>query len=80
MSVMSIRINDAKRKTLKIIASIEGKSMSGIVSVLIDDYIKRNKKKINEIAEKEDLTKIMHLSEKSFSEWNNDEDEIYNDL
>jgi hypothetical protein len=45
---MSIRIDDTKRKALKVIASIEGKSMGGIVSELIDDYIKQNKEKIKE--------------------------------
>lgn len=43
---MSIRIDNTKRKALKVIASIEGKSMSGIVSELIEDYIKKNKGKI----------------------------------
>ncbi len=80
MSVMSIRIDDNKRKILKIIASIEGKTMGSIVSELIDEYIKKNKKKIAEISEKEDLNAIMKLSEKSFSEWDNEEDEIYNEL
>ena len=45
MSVMSIRIDDNKRRALKVIASIEGKSMGGIVSELIEDYIKQNKER-----------------------------------
>lgn len=80
MSVMSIRIEDNKRKVLKIIASLEGKSMGGIVSELIDEYIQRNKQKIMELSEKENLTEIMKLSETSFIEWDNEEDEIYNNL
>ena len=80
MSVMSIRIDNSKRKTLKVIASIEGKTMGGIMSELIEDYIKKNKEKIKELSEKENLTEIMKMSEKSFIEWDNDEDEIYNEL
>ena len=75
MSVMSIRIDDNKRKALKVIASIEGKSMGWIVTNLIDDYIKKNREKM-----KENLTQIMKMSEQSFMEWDNDEDEIYNEL
>ena len=80
MSVMSIRIDNTKRKTLKVIASIEGKSMGGIVSELIEDYIKKNKEKIKGLSEKENLNEIMQMSKKSFMEWDNDEDEIYNEL
>jgi len=80
MSVMSIRIDNTKRKTLKVIASIEGKSMGGIVSELIEDYIKKNKEKIRGLSENENLNEIMKMSEKSFMEWDNDEDEIYNEL
>ena len=80
MSVMSIRIDDNKRRALKVIASIEGKSMGGIVSELIEDYIKQNKEKIKELSEKENLNEVMKMSEKSFMEWDNEEDEIYNEL
>ncbi len=80
MSVVSIRIDDKKRKVLKVIASLEGKTMGGIVSELIDEYIQRNKEKIKELSEKENLNEIMKFSEASFIEWDNDEDEIYNNL
>ena len=80
MSVMSVRIDDNKRRILKVIASLEGKTMGGVISELIDDYIRKNKKKISLISEKTDLKEIMALSETSFLEWDNDEDEIYNDL
>ena len=80
MGVMSIRIDDSKRKLLKVIASIEDKTMGGIVTELIDEYIKRNKEKIIDLSEKENLNNIMKLSEASFTEWNNEEDEIYNNL
>ncbi len=80
MSVMSIRIDAGKRRNLKVIASIEGKTMGGIVSGLIEDYIDHNKDKIASLAEKENLNAVMGLSEKSFMEWDNEEDEIYDSL
>jgi predicted transcriptional regulator len=80
MSVMSVRIDDNKRRVLKVIASLEGKTMGGIISELVDDYIRKNKKKISQISEKSDLKEIMGFSENSFMEWDNEEDEIYNDL
>jgi len=80
MSVMSIRIDKSKRKALKVIASIEGKTMGGIVSELIEDYIKENKEKIKGLSEQENLNEIMKMSEESFLEWDNEEDEIYNEL
>ena len=58
MSVMSIRIDDNKRKALKVIASIEGRSMGGIVSELVENYIKQNKEKIKELSEKENPNEI----------------------
>ena len=80
MGVMSIRINEDKRKMLKVIASIEGKTMSTIMSELIDEYVKRNRKKILELSEREKLKEIMELSETTFADWDNEEDEIYNNL
>jgi len=80
MSVMSVRIDDRKRKALKVIASIEGKSMGGILTELIEEYINKHKEKINKLSEKENLNEIMKLSEASFMEWDNEEDEVYNDL
>ena len=77
MSVMSIRIDDRKRKTLKVLASIQGKTMGGILSELIDEYIETNKSDLPLTPESKNL---MKLSESSFGEWDNDEDEIYNDL
>ena len=80
MGIMSIRIDDKKRKVLKVIASLEGKSMGGIVEELIEDYIRKNRKKMIDFSEKENLNEIMKISETSFLEWDNEEDEIYNNL
>lgn len=67
MAVMSIRIEDSKRKALKIIASIEGKTtMGGIVSELIDEYIEENKDKLRELSDHDVLKEIMKMSEPSF--------------
>ena len=73
MSVMSVRIDDNKRKAIKAIASLEGKTISSIVEELIEGYIEEKK----EIFSNSDF---MKLSETSFLEWDNQEDEIYNDL
>lgn len=80
MSVMSVRIDDKKRKTLKVIASIEGKSMGSIISELVDNYIDEKKDILLKITENEDLTEVMKMSESSFAEWDNEEDAIYDSL
>ena len=80
MGVMSIRIDDQKRKILKIMASIEGKTMGGIVTELIEEYIQKNKSRLITISEKEHLYDIMKLAESSLQEWDNEEDAIYDDL
>ena len=80
MSIMSIRIDDKKRRALKVIASLEQKTMGKIISDLIDDYIRKNKKKYAKVSEHLNIKEIMSVSEESFKEWNNKEDEIYNDL
>jgi len=80
MTVTSIRLDENKKKSLKIIASLENKTMGGIISELIDDYIKKNKDRFAKISEQAELREIMKLSENAFTEWDNDEDEVYNDL
>ncbi len=77
MSVMSIRIPNDKRKKLKAIASLEGKTMSGLVGELIDEYVDDAMERMQD---ESDLNEIMKVSEPAFSEWDNEEDEIYNDL
>lgn len=77
MGVLSIRIEDEKKKQLKVIASLKGKSMSSIVEGLIDQYIDEVK---SDIDLDNEIQAIMKISEPSFEDWDNDEDEIYNDL
>lgn len=80
MSIMSIRIDEKKRRALKVIASLEQKTMGKIISELIDEYIHKNKKKYAKVSEQLNLKEIMAVSEESFMEWANKEDEIHNDL
>ncbi len=80
MSVMSVRIKDEKKHILKVIASIEGKTMGGLISELIDGYILKNRNRLKLTSEEIDLKELMSLSNNSFMEWDNDEDEVYNDL
>jgi len=80
MGVMSIRMDDKKKKMLKVIASIEGKTIGGLVEELLDEYIDKNKIAFGKNVKEDDLDIIMSLSEKSFFNWENDEDEIYNNL
>jgi hypothetical protein len=77
MSVMSIRIDDEKRKKLKAIASLQGKTMNSIVEELIDQYIEEF---TNNNEWSDDVIGIMKVSEPSFEEWENDEDAIYDEL
>ncbi len=77
---MSIRIDNEKRKLLKVLASVEGDTISGVVSKLIDGYIENKKGKLLKLLEPDETRAIMQISEPSFKEWDNDEDDIYNDL
>ncbi len=80
MSIMSIRVDDNKRKALKVIASIEGKTMGSIVSGLIEEYISKNQSKLSQRPENSELISLMKMSERSFTEWDNEEDEVYDRL
>ena len=80
MGVMSIRIDDKKKKALKVIASLEGKTIGGVVSELVEEYIAKNRKKLSKLGEQTELKELMILSEISFSKWDNREDEIYDKL
>ena len=69
-----------KKQALKIIASIEGKSMGEIVAELIETYIDEKKEVMIHLSERKNLKELMKMSEFSFSEWDNQEDDIYNNL
>ncbi len=80
MPVTSIRIKEQKRKALKVIASVEGKTMSSLMEDLIDDYISKNKEKYARFLDENNSGEFMKMSETTFSEWDNEEDEIYNNI
>lgn len=73
MSVMSVRVDDERRKQLKAIASLQGKTMSSILEELIDMYI-------DSFKYDDELMSILKASEPSFNEWDNDEDSVYDNL
>ena len=77
MSVMSIRIDEKKKKKLKAIASLKGETMSSILEGLIDDYLSRF---YQEDEQADELKAMMKVSEPSFEEWDNDEDRVYDEL
>lgn len=80
MSVMSIRIDEGKRKRLKAVASLEGRSMSEVVAQLIDEYTERRTKQLVREDTSGELQALMKVSESAFSEWDNAEDAVYDNL
>ena len=51
--------------------------MTNILSELIDEYVEEAQERLSERAE---IQEIMKASEAAFMEWDNEEDEVYNDL
>jgi|TARA_Y100000310_G_scaffold287088_1_gene311763 RAB protein geranylgeranyltransferase component A len=80
MSVLSIRIKDNKRKLLKVISALEETTISNLVESWIDDYLEKNRKKYSDELSDSSLIHMMKISEPSFEEWDNPEDDVYNDL
>ena len=71
---LTIEIEENLRKSLESMASENGKQVGQFVVDIIDDYIDRS------FSENRELRRFMMLSETSFSEWNNQEDAIYDSL
>ncbi|MBT5775908.1 MAG: hypothetical protein HN927_02345 [Candidatus Marinimicrobia bacterium] len=80
MSVLSIRIKDNKRKLLKVISALEETTISNLVESWIDDYLEKNRKKYSDELSDSSLIHMMKISEPSFEEWDNPEDDVYNEL
>ena len=80
MSVMSIRIDDNKRKLLKVIASAEGRSITSLVCELLDEYVARKKSTLADYTQNREGQALMKVSEAAFAEWDNDEDAVYDSL
>lgn len=75
---LTLDIDLPKQKTLEMIAKDRGKDVSEVISELIDDFLRNQseERKIEELTNKN----LMDLSESSFTEWDNEEDAIYDDL
>ncbi len=78
MPVATIKIDQKKRSRLKSIATKNGKTVDALVDELLQDFIKKQSKAKE--SEKRELRAIMKLSEKSFNEWDNEEDAVYDRL
>lgn len=80
MAVMSVRIKDDERRLLKALASLEGRTMSDLVSELLGDYLRKRKAQLARGGKSAEVKALMKLSESSFAEWDNREDEVYDGL
>jgi len=80
MSVMSIRIDDEKRKLVKAFASLEGRTITEVVARLLDEYIERQRAQMGVSGREAEVQALMRLSEPAFSEWINEEDDVYDNL
>ena len=80
MSVISIRIDDNKRKLLKVIASAEGRSMTSLVCQLLDEYVERKMATLGSYSQNREIQALMKVSEAAFAEWDNEEDRDYDSL
>lgn len=77
MSVVSIRIDDNKRKLVKALASLEGRTMTEVVSGLLDEYTEKRKAVLAASGKEGEIRALMQLSEPAFSEWVNEDDDVY---
>jgi len=80
MAVMSIRIKDEERKLLKALASLEGRTMTEVVSELLGEYVRKRQAQLVRSGKSLETWGVMKLSEPSFAEWDNEEDQAYDDL
>ncbi len=80
MAVISIRIKDEERKLLKALASLEGRTMTAVVSEMLGEYVRKRKAQLTRSGASPEIRAMMRLSESSFDEWNNEEDAVYDEL
>ncbi len=71
---LTIEIEDIKQKSLENIAAQNGKKVNEFVVEILDDYLHQKN------AESQEISGLMKLSEISFSEWDNEEDAVYDKL
>ncbi len=74
MSITTVKINPQRKARLQSIAAKNGKSVNTLLDELVRDFLKQQAR------EKKEVRAIMKLSQKSFSEWDNEEDAIYDRL
>jgi len=80
MAVMSIRIKDQERKLLKALASLEGRTITEVVSELLGEYVRKRQAQLARSGTSAEVWALMKLSESSFAEWDNKEDDVYDSL
>jgi len=80
LGVMSIRIDDEKRRRVKALASLEGRTMKDLVAQLLDEYLEKRTSLLAEAGRTEELRGLMKLSETAFGEWVNEDDDVYDRL
>ena len=80
MPVMSIRIKEHERKLLKALASLEGRTITEVVSELLGEYVRKRQAQLARSGMSAEVWALMKLSESSFAEWDNKEDDIYDGL
>jgi len=80
MPVMSIRIKEHERKLLKALASLEGRTITDVVSELLGEYVRKRQAQLARSGMSAEVWALMKLSESSFAEWDNKEDDIYDGL
>lgn len=79
-AVMSIRLNDKKRQQLKLLSTIKQIPMTAIFESLVDQYLNENQEILNQYRISDGEITLMKVSEPSFNECDNPEDEIYDNL
>ena len=61
-------------------ASLEGQTMTEVVSELPGEYIRRKRTQLSRRGKSDDVRALMKLYESSFAAWQNSEDDVYDDL
>ncbi len=74
MPITTVKISPQRKARLRSIAAKNGKSVDALLDELVRDFLKQQAR------EKKEVRAIMKLSQKSFSEWDNEQDAIYDHL
>lgn len=71
---LTVEIEEKLQKSLEEIAREDGKPVDEFVVEIIDDYVDRRS------GDRLESHQFMKLAETSFSEWDNEEDAVYDNL